>query len=108
MTQASSLDPQLADAYKAQAWLLATCPDPNVRNGMKAVEAVRHAIRLKSIKSARDIEILTAAYAEASDFARAIQGQKVMNEMVLSSDDKKAGEARLKLYESGKPYREFP
>jgi len=48
-----------------------------------------------------------AAHAEAGDFEAAVKLQIKANAMYSTADDRKAGEARLALYQEKKPYREL-
>ena len=44
--EAIRLNPDYAEAYDHLAWLLAVCPDANIRNGAKAVEYAKRACEL--------------------------------------------------------------
>lgn len=63
-----------AEAHNARAWILATSPDAEVRNGKEAIEAALAAVRLKDIGEFRDT--LAAAFAETGQFERAIAEQQ--------------------------------
>jgi len=54
------------------AWLLATSPEDEVRNGPKAVELAQHAVSLTSRLDLMSLETLSAAYAEAGRFEEAV------------------------------------
>jgi predicted Zn-dependent protease len=60
-----------AGRLNALAWLLATCPVPEIRDGNKAVTYARRACERDGWKSAAIIDTLAAAHAEAGDFAQA-------------------------------------
>ena len=64
------------------AWEYATCPDPNIRDGKKAVEYARIAIQKPNTPVADFIGTLAAAYAAKGDFKRAIyfceEAQKIL------------------------------
>lgn len=90
----------------AVAWLLATAPDPKIRNGKRAVELAERACKLTDFKRGGLIDTLAAAYAEAGDFKKAIEYQ----ELALKSNDfpvsdLAAARARMELFRSQKPYR---
>ena len=51
----------------------ATCPEEKHRNGQQAVEYATKACELTAWKNAPYLGTLAAAYAEAGDFAKAVQ-----------------------------------
>jgi tetratricopeptide (TPR) repeat protein len=104
---AQELDPKNPFALNGMAWLRATCPDERFRDGAKAVEDATRACELSDWKSAAYLDTLAAAYAEAGNFAKAIEWQN--KALVLASEELQAQlRAHLELYQSGKPYREDP
>ena len=54
------------------AWLLATSPEDEVRNGARAVESAERAVSLTSRQDLMSLETLSAAYAEAGRFDDAV------------------------------------
>jgi tetratricopeptide (TPR) repeat protein len=105
-TEAIRLKPDFTEAYKSLAWLLAVCPDVNVRNGEKAVEYARKACELSAWKDPAVFDTLAAAYAEAGDFDEAVKWE---NKSLASNASNGALERmgrRLSLYEQKKPYHE--
>jgi protein O-mannosyl-transferase len=54
------------------AWLLATSPEDEVRNGPRAVELAQRAVTLTSRQDLMSLETLSAAYAEAGRFDEAV------------------------------------
>ena len=52
--------------YNAMAWLLATSPDPKVRDGKKAIELATKACELSEWKKGEVVDTLAAAYAEGA------------------------------------------
>jgi tetratricopeptide (TPR) repeat protein len=88
------------------AWLLATCPDAKFRD---AGEALRLARAQAGVGSARAFDVLAAACAEAGLFDEAVAAARQAIELAERRGEKNSAEeirARLKLYESRKPYRE--
>ena len=100
------LDPKHSLAYNSRAWLWATCPDARFRDGKRAVESATNACELSEWKNAFDVDTLAAAYAEAGEFDAAMKWQTKANALYTTPENRKRGEARLKLYQEKKPYRE--
>jgi len=91
--------------------LQATFPDAEFRDGAKAVENATKACELTTWKNAWFVNTLAAAYAEAGDFNSAVKWQKKAIDLLdkaSCSGYPVDFEARLKLYQSGKPYRKSP
>jgi tetratricopeptide (TPR) repeat protein len=98
-------NPDYPNVLNEWAWQLATCPDPKYRDGKKAVELARHAWEKK--RWSNSLEPLAAAHAEAGDFAKAVEWQtKAIELLDPKAKEQEAMQARLKLYEAGKPYHE--
>ena len=70
--EAIRLNPLDAAAQNAGAWLLATCPDDKFRNGKRALEMAARACALTSNLNWMYLDTLSAAHAEAGDFAKAL------------------------------------
>ena len=103
--------PGYSKATDQLARLLATYPEAAYRDGAKAVELAEAACRRVQFEDADYLDTLAAAYAEAGNFAKAIETAKrsielarLARRMALAA----AVEQRQKLYEEGKPYREVP
>jgi tetratricopeptide (TPR) repeat protein len=92
------------------AHLLACDPDPNVRNGSKAVEYATKACELTEWKDTPIFDTLAAAYAEAGDFGNAVKWENKYLSNYLkshpSNDTLEKARQRLRLYEQKKPYHE--
>ena len=52
--------------------ILATHPDPNIRDTAEAIEAAERAAELTGYKNALTLDTLAAAYAAAGQFDRAV------------------------------------
>ncbi|ABZ78143.1 Sel1 domain protein repeat-containing protein [Shewanella halifaxensis HAW-EB4] len=90
------------------AWILATCPEAQYRNGNKALE-LSLALLESNEQDPTNLDNLAAAYAEIGDFNAAISTQqKAIKALDLSADQSKTAEfkQRLKTYQNYEPYRE--
>ncbi len=70
--QALEIDSYDAEAAGKLAWLLATCPNDNLRNGARAVELAERAASVSGGKKPEILDALAAANAEAGRFPEAI------------------------------------
>jgi serine/threonine-protein kinase len=105
--EATRRDPTNWEAQRARAWTWATCPDPNCRDGKKAVESATKECERTNWDDSAALDILAAASAEAGDFDAAVKWQSKANAMY--SDALATSEARLRLYQAKTPYRhEWP
>jgi tetratricopeptide (TPR) repeat protein len=106
--QALRLEPRDAETCNALAWLRATCPKEALRDGKEAVELARRACEASQWKDPVFLDTLAAACAEAGQFEEAGNWQKKALELAtdLSKEERERSQQRLKLYESGKPYRD--
>ena len=71
--EAIRLKPEYVSALNDLAWLLATCPDGNVRDAHEALRLAKRAARLTEQQDAGILETLAAAYAEGGQFAKAVK-----------------------------------
>lgn len=95
-----------AMAWNLLAWLLATCPEPQVRDGKRSVEFATKACELSSWTNYAYVDTLAAAYAETGDFDRAVKYQRQAASMGdLPGDNRTNVEDRIDLYLQHKPYR---
>ena len=104
--EALRLLPDAAVVQANLAWLRATCADPKFRD---ATEALRLARAQAGAGTARALDVLAVAYAEAGMFDEAVTAaRQAIQAAERSGDRTSAAEIRdrLKLYESRKPYRE--
>ena len=65
-----------AEAHRGRAYILATCPDPKLRNGKEALRSATRACELTTWREIVAVSTLAAAYAEAGDFANAVVWQQ--------------------------------
>jgi tetratricopeptide (TPR) repeat protein len=100
------LAPKFDRAYQGRARLWATCPDAKYRDGKRAIESAIRACELTAWKKADYLDTLAAAYAEAGDFAKAVEWQQKAEDLYTDAEGRAVGQERLKLYWNRKPYRE--
>ncbi|PYJ07297.1 MAG: hypothetical protein DME25_04185 [Verrucomicrobia bacterium] len=108
--QAIALRPDFQEALSNLAWLLATRPEAELRDGAQAVELAERACELTAYKLAACIGTLAAAYAEAGRFADAAAMAEHAHSLAEAANQKELAAKSLKLqelYRSGKPYREI-
>lgn len=88
------------------AWLLATCPDPAVRNGDKAVERATRACELTDW-NLNSLDTLAAAYAEKGEFLQAVKYQKrILDGNALDRRAEEQHWIRLSRYQQKQPHRD--
>jgi tetratricopeptide (TPR) repeat protein len=100
------LKPRNALALQQLAWLLATDPDPRLRNGLEAVRLAEQAIQLTpAVPSVWDTQ--AAALAEAGQYQAAVTAATKALELAGGNKElARAIRSRLQLYKSGSPYHE--
>jgi Flp pilus assembly protein TadD len=103
---AIKLDPGAAPAYDGLAWQLATCPDPQYRNGKIAVVAAERACELSRWNVAGYLDTLAAAYAESGDFDHAVLWETKFLTYHIPEQAANAGQARLRFYQAHQPYHD--
>jgi tetratricopeptide (TPR) repeat protein len=70
--RALALEPDTASALGGLAWVLATAPDPALRNGDEAVTFAERAVAIAGANDLPTLDALAAAYAEAGRFDDAV------------------------------------
>jgi len=86
------------------AWLLATCPAAEIRDGARAVALARRACESDGWKSAAYLDTLAAAYAEAGNFEEAEKW--ALKAAENPGEHATTIQAHLKSFRAGKPWRE--
>jgi Flp pilus assembly protein TadD len=104
LEQALECNPKGSASLNNLAWLYATCPDPGLRDGSKAVRFATRACDLTEWEEAHILDTLAAAHAELGEFEEAVRWQSRAIELT-PRDDKSDYEARLQLYHTGQPFR---
>jgi Tfp pilus assembly protein PilF len=99
------VDSKYAYTYNNLAWLLATCPNDEVRDGKKAVEAATKACELREWKESELLDTLAAACAEAGDFDAAVKWDAKAILLARTAEEKARENSRLKLYQEKKAFR---
>jgi tetratricopeptide (TPR) repeat protein len=100
--------PDEPDILNNRAWILATHPDPKLRNGTEAVGAAERAVKLSPGKVDFG-DTLATAYAEAGRFPDALATARKALRVAEQQHNRALADAlrsRIALYEAGKPYRQ--
>jgi Tfp pilus assembly protein PilF len=98
-----------ANLYNNLAWLLATSPEPSLRNAAEAVQQAEWANQLSGGRQPVILDTLAAAYAEADRFPEALATARKALELAEQRHDKvliDALRSRMALYEAGRPFHE--
>jgi tetratricopeptide (TPR) repeat protein len=94
-------------ALNGLAWLLATSPEAKLRDGKRAVDLATRACGVTLRREADCIDTLAAAYAEAGNYAAAVETQQEVVGMTSAGDpDFERFRIRLELYKAYKPFRD--
>ncbi len=107
--EALRLNPDLAVALNNLAWVLATSPDDQFRDGPEAVRLAERACELTHYGQPLFIGTLAAAYAESGRFPEAVTAANKAAQLATDAGLKElAGRNRqlLELYRAGKPFHE--
>ena len=87
--------------------MLATCPDPAIRDGKKVISAATIACEQSEWKDHGVVDALAAAHAEAGKFDAAVKWQKKAVALLPNpSPDRDHLLSRRKLHRDLMPYRE--
>jgi protein O-mannosyl-transferase len=106
---AIELKPDFAPALNNLAWLLATTPNAEFRNGPEAVKLAERACQATDFKEILFLGTLAAAYAEAGRFADAIRTGEQARQMAIAEGKKDLADKNqqlVELYRAGKPYHQ--
>jgi serine/threonine-protein kinase len=105
--EALKRDPRDPGTFNQLAWIWATAPDPDVRNGERAKECATRACELTEWQEAGYLDTLAAACAECGEHDVAVQWQQKALDRARP-EQMAEYTARLVLYVDGKPYRARP
>jgi tetratricopeptide (TPR) repeat protein len=102
------LDGEDAESHNSLAWILATCPNAELRSGSTAMEHATKACRLNNYKDAVHLDTLAAACAECGKFREAIDWEKKALQAAadLDQDEREEMRKRLEMFQQGMPYRD--
>ena len=107
--KALQTNPDDAEILNNMAWVLASCPDDNVRDGAKAVELAQRAVSLTGNSQPRALATLAAAFAETGRFPDAIKTAEQALQSVMDQGNSALADsirAQLKLYRASLPFRD--
>jgi tetratricopeptide (TPR) repeat protein len=106
--EAIRLGSEFPPIYFDLAWVLATCPRAEFRDGKKALGYARRFCELSDWHEPRGFGALAAAYAELGNFKEAVKWQKKALEaaQAFPGPEVEKMRSRLQLFEQGKPCRE--
>ncbi len=102
---AIQMKPDWPEALNDLAWLLATTPDAQLRNGARAVELAQQACQLTDFKQPLLLGTLAAAYAEAGRFVDAVKTAEKAIALATKQNNQELVQKNrelLELYRAGK------
>lgn len=106
---ALKLAPDMPDALNNLAWILATNPDADIRNGAEAVQLASRACKLTGNAFPVMIGTLAAAYAEAGNFDAAIASAQKAHDLAVAKKREilaAKNSQLLELFRAHHPYHE--
>ena len=96
LEQARALGDQVAE--NNLVWVLATCPNPEHRDGSRALRLAFDQVYRRGLKSANQMDNLAAAYAAAGDFLSAEVAQREAIEMAEDESAREIYQTHLDAY----------
>jgi tetratricopeptide (TPR) repeat protein len=104
-----TVEPDNGNATSNLAWVLATSPDPSLRNGPKALQLAEQALRISGGRIPILFRTLAAAYAENGRFSEAIQTAQRGIELAISQGNSGLVaelQGAIALYQEQQPLRD--
>ncbi|HEX4638590.1 MAG TPA: hypothetical protein VH170_03810 [Chthoniobacterales bacterium] len=105
------IEPNDGNALNNLAWVLATFPRDEIRDGKRAVELAKKAASLPGGESPLVLRTLAAAYAEAGDFPSAVSTAQRAVDLAAAQNKSSLATSlgrELEQYRASTPYREGP
>ena len=99
--------PLQVSAVNNLAWLLATCPLAELRDGERALKLAGTLVSLQGSDRFAYLDTVAAAYAEARQFAQAVKWQEKAVQLAPVPHQEELNK-RLELYRQGKPFCQNP
>lgn len=104
---ALTLKPDDTGVLNNLAWLLATSPDDDLRDGARAIELARKACESTDWDQPHMVSTLAAGYAEQGDFENARKySQQAVDAGGVDNEIQEQLRKELESYEAGRPWRE--
>jgi hypothetical protein len=103
------IKPDSPDVLNNLAWLLATCPDAHIRDGVQAVKYAGRACDLTHYGMTTFVGTLAAAYAEAGRYDDAVATAQKACALATAAGERELLEKNqqlLALYRAHRPYHE--
>lgn len=104
--EALKIDSERDGVLNNLAWVLATSPFDEVRDGKKAIEYATKAGELTEWKEAHVLSTLASGYAETGDFEKAKEWIEKALEISEDEDQREGLNNELESYKEEKPWRE--
>ena len=107
--KALAINSEIPQTLYNLSWIYATCEKRKYRNGINAVKLAEKLCMLTNYRQPLAMDALAAAYAENGNFGKAVEtAQKALGmALQLGPEEHIIGiKKRLKLYQSGQPYRQ--
>jgi tetratricopeptide (TPR) repeat protein len=105
---ALGLKPDYAQALNNLAWILATTPNPDLRDSQAAMELAQRACKITEYKMAGPLLTLAAADAAAGQFPDSVTMAQKARELATTAADHETvakADSLLKLFSAGQPFR---
>ena len=102
--QALDVRPTEARFYNQYAWMLAACPQPEYRDGPRAVELALRGCELTNWRDANILDTLASAYAECGRFDEAVTWANKAFELAEAEVKEAVGE-HVQWFRNGRPAR---
>lgn len=101
-------EPDDAGVLNNLAWVLATSPNDDLRNGQRSIELGEKAAKLTDYKEPHILSTLAAGYAEEGNFEKAIEWSEKAVELGAEDDHDQLDQLKQELesYKNSKPWRE--